>query len=184
MTNDPLQWQKVSSETGPDLPLFNVRLDRMRHPYTGEVFKRLVLEAPDWVNVVATTTDGRLVMVEQYRFGVEEMTLEPVGGISDKDEEPLDAAKRELLEETGYGGGEWHYLGAVQANPAVQNNLCHLWHADGVELQQEQDPDPGEAIRVHLMSVAEVRKAIDDGRFLNPLGQAAMVRAYSIWHTA
>lgn len=177
MTDDSLRWRKVSSEPGPELPLFNVRFDQVCHPRTGEGFCRMVLEAPDWTNVVATTDDGDIVMVEQYRFGVEELTLEPVGGIVDDGEEPIDAARRELLEETGYGEGTWRSLGVVQANPAYHNNLCHLWRADGVRLIQDQSLDPGESIRVHLMSLEQVRKAIADGRFLHPLGLAALSRA-------
>lgn len=181
MTDDSLRWRKISSVRGPELPLFGVRLDQVRHPVTGEDFRRMVLEAPDWINVVATTEDGDVVMVEQYRFGIEDLTLEPVGGIADEGEKPIDAAKRELLEETGYGGGNWRSLGVVQANPAIHNNLCHLWRADGVRLLQKQALDPGEAIRVHLMSVEQIKDAIADGRFLHPLGLAAMSRAYSLW---
>jgi len=182
MTDENLRWRKIASEPGPELPLFGVRFDQLRHPNTGESFRRLVLEAPDWTNVVATTEDGHIVMVEQYRFGIGDLTLEPVGGIVDPGEAPLDAAKRELLEEAGYGGGRWESLGAVQANPAIQNNLCHLWRADGVRRIQDPTPDPGESIRVHLMSLDEVRAAADEGRFLHPLGLVAFARAYFPWN--
>ncbi len=183
MSDDALKWRRIASEPGPELPLFQVRFDRMRHPRSEADFTRVVLEAPDWVTIVAITKDGDIVMVEQYRFGVEDLTLEPVGGIVDEGEESIEAAKRELLEETGFGEGQWRSLGVVQANPAIHNNLCHLWCATGVRRIQDQQLDSGEAIKVHLMSIDEVRNAIADGRFLHPLGQAAMSRVYKLWES-
>ncbi len=120
-------------------------------------------------------------MVEQYRFGIGDLTTEPVAGMIDPGEESLDAAKRELLEETGFGEGSWRYLGSVQANPAIHNNLCHLWLAEDVVAVQSPTPDAGEAIRVHLMSLDEIKEAIDSGRLKHPLGLAALSRVYSLW---
>ena len=111
---DSLTWHKLDSETGPELPLFNVRFDTMQHPTTAEKFQRMVLEAPDWVTVVAVTSDERVVMVEQFRFGVGRLTTEPVAGMVDPGEDSLAAGKRELLEETGFGEGRWRYLGSVR----------------------------------------------------------------------
>jgi 8-oxo-dGTP pyrophosphatase MutT (NUDIX family) len=176
-----LIWTKVAHEYGPELPLFKVRFDTLRHPTSDEEFQRLVLEAPEWVNVVAVTTDNKIVMVEQYRFGVSDLTIEPVAGLVDPGEDSLAAAKRELLEESGFGGGRWSYLGSVQANPAIQNNLCHLWLAQDVERLQEPTPDSGEAIDVHLMSLDEVKQCVADERFKHPLGLSAMSRVYPLW---
>ncbi len=181
MDEEALRWTKLGSVAGPDLPLFQVRFDRMRHPTSSAEFQRLVLEAADWVTVVAITSDARIVMVEQYRFGVGEVTIEPVAGTVDRGEESLDTAKRELLEETGFGEGNWRYLGSVQANPAIQNNLCHHWLADGVVLLQAPTPDAGEAIRVHLMTLDEVREAIDKGTLKHPLGLSALSRVFPLW---
>lgn len=176
-----LIWQRLDSEYGPELPLFRVRLDSLQHPVSAEEFKRLVLEAPDWVTVVAVTTDQEIVMVEQYRFGVGELTTEPIGGLVDPGEESLDAAKRELLEETGFGGGQWQFLGSVQANPAIHNNLCYHWLAEGVERIQDPSPDSGEAIQVHLMTLDDIKECIANGRLKHPLGLSALSRVFPLW---
>lgn len=105
--DNQLEWQKVRSERGPDLGILNVRFDWLKHPTEDRTLKRLVLESVDWINVVALTEDGRSVMVEQYRFGTGSCTLETPGGMVDAGETPLQAAQRELKEETGYSGGRW-----------------------------------------------------------------------------
>ena len=179
--DDALAWETVGSEAGPEIPLFRVRFDLMRHPSSSETFRRLVLESADWVNVVAITKSGTIVMVTQYRFGVRQLTTEPVAGIVDPGEDSLDAAKRELLEETGFGGGRWRYLGSVQANPAFQNNLCHHWLAEDVVATQSPSPDPGEAIRVDLMTLDDIKAAIATGRTRHPLGLSALSRVYPLW---
>ena len=118
-------WKRLGSKPGPKLPLFDVRLDRMQHPDSGAEMDRLVLGSVDWVNMVALDSERRCVMVRQYRFGVGYSTLETPGGMVDAGEDSETAARRELLEETGYGGGSWQYLGAVEPNPAIHDHLCH-----------------------------------------------------------
>lgn len=181
MTDDSLRWKKLGSEAGPELPLFRVRFDVMEHPSSSARFERMVLETPDWVNVVAVTADGRIVMVEQYRFGIGDVTTEPVAGIVDRGEDSLAAGKRELLEESGFGGGRWRYLGSVQANPAFHDNLCHHWLAEDVVPVQAPAPDAGEAIRVHLMTLDDIRASIGSGRLRHPLGLSALSRVFPLW---
>ncbi len=181
MKDDDLLWVKLATEPGPELPLFRVRFDTMRHPTSSAEFQRMVLEAPDWVTVVAVTKAGKIVMVEQYRFGVGELTTEPVAGMVDRGEDSLDAAKRELLEETGFGEGNWRYLGSVQANPAIHDNLCHHWLVEDVVVVQSPSPDAGEAIRVHLMTLDEIKEAIAVGKLKHSLGLSALSRVFPLW---
>jgi len=178
---DELIWTRVASASGPTLPLFKVRFDEMRHPSGSYTHRCLVLEAPDWVNVVAVTAAGQVVMVEQFRYGSGEVSLEPPAGIIDAGESSLVAAQRELLEETGYGGGEWRYLGAVQSNPAFINNVCHHWLVEGAEAVQPPTPDPGEALHVRLMTQPELRAAFATGRLKHTLAISALSRFMPLW---
>lgn len=178
---DQLEWQKLRSESGPDLGILNVRFDWLKHPTEDRILKRLVLESVDWINVVALTEDGRSVMVEQYRFGVGSCTLETPGGMVDSGETPLQAAQRELKEETGYSGGRWKSLGAVQPNPAIHSHLCHHFLAEGVTKNDSQDLGQGEAIAVHLYTIDQVRSAIVDGSLRHVLAISALSRVFDLW---
>ena len=131
--SSPRHWTRLSSERGPDLPLFKVRFDTLRHPVSNKEFQRLVLETPGWVNVVALTDQRRLVVVRQFRCGIAQITTEIPGGMVDPGEESEDAARRELREETGYTSRRWSYLGSVYGNPAFHDNYCHHWLAEDAQ---------------------------------------------------
>ena len=147
----------------------------------GQTFERLVLESVDWVNVVALTPSGQSVMIRQYRFGVGYTTLETPGGMVDPGENSLQAAKRELMEETGYSAQQWQYLGAVEPNPAFHNHLCHHWLATDVELVGTQQQGAGENIDVELMSVEEIRQATQQGELKHALALSALSRVMPLW---
>jgi ADP-ribose pyrophosphatase len=181
MTDEQLMWRRMSSRVGPELPLFRVRFDDMEHPESREVLSRLVLQSVDWVNMVALTEGGESVMVRQYRFGVGYPTLETPGGMVDPGEDSLAAAKRELAEETGYSGGNWRYLGAVEPNPAIFDHLCHHWLAEGVALTGNQNPGAGEQIRVELLRQSAVCSAVQDGTIKHALALSALSRVFDLW---
>lgn len=176
-----LTWRHLGSEPGPTLPLFRVRLDRLRHPRREQEFRRLVLESGDWVNLVALTGDRKVVLVRQHRFGVGYATLEPPGGMVDPGEDSLAAARRELREETGYGGGRWRYLGAVEPNPAYHDHLCHHWLAEDVQREGAPQPTAGEALEVVLWSPEQVVAAARAGEIRHSLALSVFARVFDLW---
>ena len=156
------------------------RFDTLENPRTGEELRRLVLDMPDWVNVVALDADRRLVVVRQFRFGTGQVTTEIPGGVIDGDEDPESAARRELREETGYTGERWTKLGAVEPNPAFQNNVCHHFLAEGVERTHELELDPGEDIVVGKLALDEVREAIRKGEIRHSLVLTALAHVMDL----
>ena len=178
MTSDPTprSWPLLSSERGPDLLVCRARFDRVRNPRNGRELDRTVLEVPDWVNVVALTAEGRLLVVRQWRFGSRGVTCEIPGGVVDAGEGHAQAARRELLEECGYSAPRWTYLGCVEPNPAFHDNLCHHWLAEDAAPAGPQEQDEGEDIAVDLLSLDEVRSAVAAGEIRHALVVSALCR--------
>ena len=178
--NDPEPWRIITSEPGPELPLVTVRFDIVRNPRTSKEVRAIVLDSPDWVNVVALTPERRLVVVRQYRFGIGGVTTEIPGGLIDPGEDHRKAAARELREETGYTAARWTYLGASEPNPAVYNNLIHHWLAEGVEATHPLELDDGEDIVVDTLPLDEVRQAVQSGAIRHSLVLAALARVMDL----
>ena len=154
------KWKVLKSEYLMKRPWMTVRRDAVQLP-GGEIHdEHYVLEYPDWVNVIAVTKDGDYVMVEQYRHGLQEVAFELCAGVIEEGETPEEGARRELLEETGFGGGEWSLLTEICGNPSVTNNMTHCFLAKGVEKISEQHLDRTEDIKVHLVSREELLKLL------------------------
>ena len=153
--------------------------DIVRHEIEGTDGPRVyfTLLMPDWVSIAAVTTDGNIVLVQQYRHGINEVTLETAGGIVDEGETPELAARRELREETGYASKEFESLGWVHPNPAVQNNRCHLFLARRAETAGAPAPDEDEHIEPLVLPVSDVRKALDEGAVGHALAVVTLERA-------
>jgi 8-oxo-dGTP pyrophosphatase MutT (NUDIX family) len=167
-------WRRVRTEEGPDYRIFRVRRETVISPRTGAEGQYVVLECPDWVNVIALTDDQQVVLIRQYRHGVDRVVLEIPSGIVEAGEEPLAAAQRELAEETGYTGERWTRLGAVYPNTAFQDNRCHHFLAEGVRLTTQPALDPGEAISVELHPLGNLAGLIATGQIAQALVLSAV----------
>jgi 8-oxo-dGTP pyrophosphatase MutT (NUDIX family) len=163
-------WELVESEQLADYRITRVRRDRRRSPRTGAEHDFIVLQMPEWVNVIAVTRQARIVVIEQYRHGTQEVAIEIPGGVVDPaDDEPAQAARRELLEETGYTAQEFVCIGKVTANPAIQDNRCHTFVALGAHAVGEAQLEAGEDIAVSEVGMDEVTGLIASGRMSHAL---------------
>jgi 8-oxo-dGTP pyrophosphatase MutT (NUDIX family) len=165
--SDWLKWETRSREEVAQCSIFSVNKivaeNKSDHDKRGRFFS---LSCGPWVNVIALTHDRKLVMVEQYRHGIEDLTLEvPGGSIDDTDIDALAAAARELREETGCIAERWSFLGKNHPNPALQNNLCYTYLAEGVHCCEEPkfDGSGTERIRVRHVGLDKINSLISDG---------------------
>ena len=133
-----------------------------------------VLEYPDWVNIIALTEEGQVILERQYRHALGKTCYELPCGVIEEGETPLEAAKRELLEETGYAGGEWKEWMVLSPNPATSTNLAHSFVATGVRKVSGQHLDATEDIEVSLHSPSFVRELLEQNQILQALMAAPM----------
>ncbi len=178
------RWDPVSREPVADCRVFHVHRAAFRHPGRAVTHDFFVIDSPDWVNVVAVTTAGELVLVKQFRFGVQDFCWEIPGGLLDDGEDPVAAGRRELLEETGFGGGEARVLGSVWPNPAIQNNRCHFVLVEGVSPQADLAWDEHEEIESVHLPVDEVFARARAGEIVHPLTLTALFLFEPHWRKA
>ena len=165
------EWKVLESEYLVRRPWLTARRDRLELPDGRIIPEYYVLEYPDWVNVIAITKDGQFVMERQYRHAARKISLELPCGVMEEGETPLEAAQRELLEETGFGGGQWKKLMELSPNPSAMSNTTHCFLAIGVEKIAEQHLDDTEELSVLFMTKEEVKRMLNE----NQICQALMV---------
>lgn len=122
----------------------------------------------DWVIVLGQDMEGKWILVKQYRFGADDFFWEFPAGTMEEGEDPLGTAQREMLEETGFGAGDWSWLCTHYVNPANATNRFHAFWAQNLQKIQEPQWDHGEEMEVHLLEDEEFKRLLDQGEFANP----------------
>lgn len=130
----------------------------------------------DWVNIVAIDEDDQVIMVKQYRHGLDDITIETAAGAIEIGEDPLHAAKRELEEETGYISNEWESLGSVKVNPAFMTNTCYVFLARHCRPEGKQCFDPLEEIEIEKYSLERIEEMLDSGEIEHSLTYLSLLK--------
>jgi 8-oxo-dGTP pyrophosphatase MutT (NUDIX family) len=154
----------------------DLRADDCTTPTGVDISPYYVLRYPDWAHSICLDQDDRVCVVKQYRHGAARVMMELPGGVVEADEVPLEAAKRELLEETGIRANQWRACGDFSPNPATHTNRFHVF-ACRVQSIEAPRLDASEEIRSEFLTLDELQVAIETGEFGQLLHIGALCRA-------
>ncbi len=166
-------WEIIDDALLADMSIFQLHRQTLRNPRTDAALPFFVMRTHDWCNIVALTDDDQVVLVRQARAGTASVTIEIPGGVVDPGETPLEAAGRELLEETGYASDDVRPSGIVHPNPAIMDNTCHSFVAFGCRRVADPCLDAGEDIEVLTRPLADISAMIGAGEISHALVVAA-----------
>ncbi len=166
-------WTWLSSTIIHSCRIFDLKREQYRSRRTGREHDFYLLHSGDWVNIIPLTADQKVVLVNQYRFGSKDFSLEIPGGMVDPEDSPAGAASRELLEETGYAGDEPVLLGTVHPNPAIHNNRCYTYLINNASYRTPPRQDSTEDIEVQLLPLSDIPDFIRSGKITHSLVIAA-----------
>ena len=174
------KWKVLESTYLHRKPWLTVRSERVELPNGNQIPEYYVFEYPDCINVIAITKEHKFVFVRQYRHGLGETSFELCAGVCEKeDPSPLVSAQRELLEETGFGNGEWTEYMTVSANPGTHTNLTHCFLATDVEQVTTQHLEDTEDLTVHILTLDEVKELLETDQIKQAIHAAPLWKYFA-----
>jgi len=169
------KWRKITSKYLVKEKWATLRVDTCELQGGAIKDDYYVLEYPNWVNAIALTEEGKVILVRQYRHAADIISLEIPGGVIDGDEDSEFAIKRELLEETGYSFKTCKFIAELYPNPATSTNKTFTYILTGGIKTHEQHLDEHEILSVEEYTVEEVKQLIKDNRIAQALHVAALL---------
>jgi len=170
-------WRRISSTKLMETPYFALRSDGYRLPDGAVKDPYYVVERPDAAIIFPLTASGEVILVRQYRPPLGRMELGLPAGLVERGEDPETAARRELAEETGFGGGGWEPLTALASSPSLKDNWAYLFLACGVERISSPNLDEHERVEVATVQVEDLAGMVFSGQIVSSSGVAAVMLA-------
>ena len=173
------KWDTVSSSEPINLKIFKAVWHTRRNPNSESESDFITLQSQPWVNIIPITKEGNIVLIKQYRHGVDDITIEIPGGLVENSEKPISAAQRECIEETGYiGDGVAELIGETQPNPAFLDNICYHFVWRNCSKQIKQKLDEHEDIAVFEVPIWEIKKMI----LIKEIKHSLVLDAFFFYH--
>jgi len=165
-------WKLVNRNLEYENPVLRVEQRDFQYSHNDSIGHFTVVSMKDWAVIVPITSEGKVIMVRQYRVATDEVTYEFPGGALESGEDALSGAERELMEETGFDG-EVSLMSKIRPNPAFMDNFCYLYFAENCRKVSGLNLDPFEDLEPVEFSMDEVEQMIKDGKIIHSITIAA-----------
>jgi 8-oxo-dGTP pyrophosphatase MutT (NUDIX family) len=170
-------WQVLESKQLVSERWLQLREDRVRLSNGHEIDRFHVIHAPDWASVLCVTEQSEVVLVRQYRHGIGATSLELPAGVIEPHETPEEAARRELVEETGYEADDWVRIQSVSTEPARHTNQAHFFCARNARLARPASPEETEVLEIVKVPLTDLARLATDGSIVHGVHVGAILTA-------
>ena len=161
------RWKKIASKKVFEDRWFKARADACQFPDGRIIDPYYVVELPNWANAIVVTPNNEIVLVKQYRYPVDAVTLELPGGVINDDEDPMLAALRETQEETGYTSNQIQLICKTAPNPAINDNTAYFYLIENAVPTAHTNPDFFEDIEVVLYSKSDFIQLLQQNKIMH-----------------